>query len=279
MTQRAWINPGRTGQVVAAWLLALWLSALGLSALFGCASSPDAPDSGDRITDSDESGVRKRARIRLELALGYLEQDKTTIALDEIKQAIIADPNFADAYSLRGLIYMRLHDFGIAEASFHKALSISPDDPNVMHNLGWLKCQQALYPEAFQLFSQAIAMPLYGERAKTWMAQGLCQVRAGLRADAEQSLLKAYEYDAANPVTGYNLAHVLFQNADYLRARFYIRRLNNSEFANAESLWLGIKIEHKLTNNEALLQLANQLEKRFSQSREATALHQGAFDE
>jgi len=264
--------------VRAVWLSA-WLSIILSCSLGGCASSFDAANRGDRVTDSDESGVRKRARIRLELALGYLEQGKTTIALDEVKQAIIADPNFADAHSLRGLIYMRLNDFGIAEASFHKALSTSPDNPNVMHNLGWLKCQQALYSEAFKLFEHALAVPMYGERAKTWMAQGLCQVRAGLRVDAEQSLLKAYEYDPANPVTGYNLALVLFQNADYLRARFYIRQLNNSDFANAESLWLGIKIERKLANNEALLQLANQLEKRFAQSREAAVYHKGAFDE
>jgi type IV pilus assembly protein PilF len=126
---------------------------------------------------------------------------------------------------------------------------------------------------------QALANPLYGERAKTFMAQGLCQVRAGMLQDAEQSLLKSYEYDAGNPVTGYNLAKVLFQKADYVRARFYIRRLNNSELANAESLWLGIKVERLLVNNEALLQLATQLEKRFSTSHEAASYRRGAFDE
>ena len=249
----------------------------------GCATPSDAGGATSArteiVTESDESSERKRARIRVELALGYFEQGKSNIALDEIKQAIVADPTFSDAYSLRGLVYMRLNDFGFAEESFQKALSYKPNDANVLHNLGWLKCQQALYPQAIKYFTQALADPLYGERAKTWMAKGLCQARAGMNQDAEASLLKSYEYDAGNPVTGYNLANLLYQREDFVRAQFYIRRLNNSELANAESLWLGIKVEKRMGNGDASMQLATQLEKRFPQSREASAYHRGAFNE
>ena len=255
----------------------------GFYALSGCASKSDGASASvgraDIVTDSDESAEHKRARIRVELALGYFEQGKTTIALDEIKQAILADPGFPDAYSLRGLIYMRLNDFGLAEESFIKALQIRPQDPNILHNLGWLKCQQALYPDAIKYFAQTLANPLYTERAKTFMAQGLCQARAGRLQEAEASLLKSYEYDASNPVTAYNLANILFQRADFVRAQFYIRRLNNSDLANAESLWLGIKVERRLANTAAMMQLATQLEKRFSQSRQLASYRRGAFDE
>ncbi|MCM2296322.1 type IV pilus biogenesis/stability protein PilW [Rhodoferax sp.] len=263
----------------------LWplMALFGIAVLTGCASAPDSGQTGasrpDLVTDSDETSARKRARIRVELALGYLEQGKTTIALDEVKLALAADPGFADAYSLRGLIYMRLNELTLAQDSFLKALAVQPRDPNILHNLGWLRCQQARYPEALADFSVALANPNYGERAKTYMAQGLCQIRAGLRRDAEQSLLKSYEYDAANPVTGYNLANLLFQNADFARAQFYIRRLNNSQWSNAESLWLGIKVEQQMADRVAMMQLATQLEKRFPQSKEASAYRRGAFDE
>jgi type IV pilus assembly protein PilF len=108
---------------------------------------------------------------------------------------------------------------------------------------------------------------------------GLCQARAGLRTEAEASLLKSHEFDAGNPVTAFNLATLLFQRADYIRAQFYVRRLNNSELANAESLWLGIKVERRLENRDAMLQLAGQLLKRFPQSNEAVAYQRGTFDE
>ena len=272
----------------ACWQMKRWsfcacLLVVGLAGLTGCASRSAGSGPGDNgaeiVTESDEPEAHKRARIRLELAIGYFEQGQTTVALDELKQSIAADPNYAEAYSLRGLIYMRLNDFRFAEDSFKRALAINPRDSNVMHNLGWLFCQQARYPEAQQLFSQALSNPQYGERAKTFRAQGLCQVRAGRLADGEQSLLKSYEFDAGNPITAYNLATLLYQRGDFVRAQFYVRRLNNSELANAESLWLGVKIERGMENRDAMLQLAAQLVKRFPQSREATAYQRGAFDE
>ena len=252
------------------WLFFACLAVAGLTGISGCASKLDGAGpsaSGvEMVTDSDEPEVRKRARIRLELAVGYFEQGQTTDALDQLKQSIAADPTYGEAYNLRGLIYMRLNDFRFAEESFRKALTINPRDSNVMHNLGWLFCQQARYPESLHLFTQALSNPQYGERAKTFRAQGLCQVRAGLKEDAELSLVKSYEFDAGNPITAYNLATLLFQRGDYVRAQFYVRRLNNSELANAESLWLGVKVERRMENREAMLQLAAQLEKRFPRS-------------
>ena len=111
------------------------------------------------------------------------------------------------------------------------------------------------------------------------MTLGICQVRAGQRSEAEQSLTSAYQLDAGNPVIGYNLANLLYQRGELTRAQFYIRRLNNSQLANAETLWLGIKIERDLNNREVVSQLGDQLKKRFGQSREATAYEKGAFNE
>ena len=272
-TAPAWLSVSR-------WLVCAGLMAAGLTGISGCASRANAPaNNGDIVTESDEPEARKRARIRLELAVGYFEQGQTTIALDELKQSLAADPMYAEAYSLRGLIYLRLNDFRLSEESFKRALTITPGDSNIMHNLGWLYCQQARYPESQQLFSQALANPQYGERAKTLRAQGLCQVRAGQLADGEQSLLKSYEFDPGNPVTAYNLATLLYQRDDFARAQFYVRRLNNSELANAESLWLGIKVERAMGNRDAMQQLAAQLAKRFPASRELESYQRGAFNE
>ena len=254
------------------------------SGLAGCASGgPTTAAAGsnkaDFITDSDETDARKRARIRLELAVGYFEQGKTTTALDELKQSINADPTLFEAYNLRGLIYMRLNDAGLAEESFRRALIINPRASNVQHNYGWLLCQQSRVLEAVQMFSSAIADPNYGDRAKTWMTQGLCQMKIGKTAEAEASLAHSYELDAGNPITGYNLSLLLFNRGEFVRAQFYVRRLNNSELANAESLWLGVKVERRMDNREAMLQLASQLKKRFPQSKELALYEKGAFNE
>jgi len=254
-----------------------------LGALSGCATKPSA--SNDPVVvetpggASDEGEARRRARIRLELASSYFDQGKTTVALDEVRQVLAADPGFAEAYNLRGLIYMRLDDERQAEEGFKRALALSPRDPNILHNYGWLLCQRKRYSEGEDLFNQALQSPLYGDKAKTFMAQGLCQARAGRKAEAERSLARSYELDAGNPITGYNLATLLYQRGELVRAQFYIRRLNNSEYANAESLWLGIRVEHRRGDRVAMLQLVEQLKKRFPQARELSSYERGAFDE
>jgi len=249
--------------------------------LAACANKPAVQSTvgngAEVMTESDEPNTRKRARIRLELAIGYFEHGQTTVALDEIKQSLTADPTYADAYNLRGLVYMRLDDAGLAEDSFRRAIAINPREPNTLHNYGWLLCQQQRYGDAAAQFRLVLAAPNYADRAKTLMTQGVCLVKAGQLVEAERSLTQAYELDAANPVTGYNLAALLAQRADFSRAQFYIRRVNNSASANAESLWLGVKIERRLNNREALEQLAGQLQRRFPQSREAIAYERGNF--
>lgn len=274
------INARQIGVVALTWLLWSCFALTTVAGLSGCASNaPSATTTSDLVTDSDEPETRKRARRRLELAVLYFEKGQTTVALDELKQSIVIDPNFFDAYNMRGLIYMRLNDMPLAEESFRKALSINPKAAAVQHNYGWLMCQQGRLPEATKLFGSALANPAYGDRAKTWMTQGLCQMNNGQREQAEVSLLKAYELDAGNPIVAYNLAVLFFQRGESARSQFYVRRINNSDLANAESLWLGIKVERKLDNRDGVAQLGAQLVKRFSQSIQASAFERGAFDE
>jgi type IV pilus assembly protein PilF len=49
--------------------------------------------------------------------------------------------------------------------------------------------------------------------------------------------------------------------------------------ANVESLWLGIKVEQRLGNAEAVEQLAGQLRKRYPNSRELSSFERSAFNE
>jgi type IV pilus assembly protein PilF len=256
---------------------------MGLWLLSGCAGgaagTAASRSQGEPITESDEPEGRKRARLRMELASGYFEQGKTEVALDEIKQSLLADPGYAPAHVLRGLVYMRLNDPVLARESFERAMQINPRDPDTLHNYGWFNCQQGALAPSIDLFQRALASPVYGGKAKTLMAMGICQIRMGQLAEAEGSLARSYELDAANPITGYNLASLLFRRGEDTRAQFYVRRLNNSELANAETLWLGIKIERRLGHNDAVEQLAQQLQRRFPQSNEWAAYQRGAFND
>ncbi len=264
----------RTGSL----LLAGWLA--------GCASTVTSTavpvgDAGkDRVTASDQSEASRRANVRLQLASAYFADGQLTTALDEVKLALLADPRMAEAYNLRGLIYAGLGDDALAEESFKRALQLSPRDADVMQNYGWYLCMQKRYPEAQAQFQQALAQPQYRDAPRTILSQGVCEARAGQLQEAERTLQRAFALNPTSPVIAINLAEVLFQRAEYERARFYIRRVNASpQQATSQSLWLAARIEYRAGNRQAADEIAQQLLSRFPKSNEAADYRQGKLSD
>ena len=269
-----WRRAGLLG-LAASTVLAAAMSLSGCAAPGGSSAAVEK----DVISSDSESEVRRRARIRLELTTNYMQRGQATVALDETRQALLADPTFADAYHLRALIYMQMGDLNLAEENLVRTQALRPNDPDVMHNMGWLQCQKQQYAQADIAFDKALAIPSYMDRIKTLMSKGVCLVRSGKPEEAEPVLLKAYELDVANPIVGYELAQLKFRRGDLKRAQFYVRRVNNGNFASPDSLWLGIKIERGLGEQATVRQLADQMHKRFPDSKQMLAYERGAFNE
>ena len=261
--------------------LLLPVSAL-LLAVAGCANQTVVRQVDDREprTLSDQGDPERRARVRLELAALYFSRGQTTTALDEVKRALAAKPDLAEAFGLRGSIYAGMGEPALAEESFQRALQLAPRDGDTMHNYGWFLCQQKRYPEADAQFTAALAQPQYRDLVRTLLVQGICQARAGRWPEAERTLARSYELDPSNPVTAYNLSDVLLRRGELERARFYVGRINAvQEQTTAQSLWLAARIERKLGNASSLQDLGRQLRERFPQSTEALQFERGRFDE
>lgn len=250
--------------------------------LSACGSLPagDGPQGlADLKTQSDQTESERRARVRLELAAAYFAEGKSAVALDEVKQAIAADPKLPEAYNLRGLIYAAMAEPRLAEDSFRQALQLSPRDGAVMHNHAWFLCQASRHEEAQALFQRALAEPRYTGRVRTLLAQGVCLVRAGRLEPAQRVLAQAYELDPSNPFTGFHLGEVLFLQGDHERAAFYLRRLHaQPETASPRSLWLAARNAHRLGNAVEARMWGQRLRDRFPQAPETLLFEKGRFD-
>ena len=273
-----------SGVAARGFALAVTLLFVGVTGgLIGCAGDPSraaVEQSKDLVTESDESDASKRARVRMELSSGYFERGQMTTALDQVKLAIVADPSFAPAFNLRGLIYANLGDERLAEESFRRALVLNPRDADAMQNLGYFLCQMKRYAPADALFDQALATPQYRDIGRTWLTKGVCLAFAGQLAESEASLLRAYESEPTNPAVAVNLSEVLYRRGDYERARFFVRRVNAvPAVANGQTLWLAARIENRLGNRAGVRDFGEQLRRRFPDSREFNSFQQGNFDE
>jgi len=247
--------------------------------LTGCASGPAATTQGEQPASADQAENRRRAQIRLQLAVGYYEQRQMAVALDEIRQAVIADPTFAEAYVMRALIYMDMGENKLAEESFLQAIKLSPNSPDFNNNYGWFLCQNGREKESIAYFDAALKNRGYQSPAKALNNAGICSMKLKNRAAAERYFSQAFQYDPGNPTTNSNLARIYFDQGDYERARFYVGRVMKSDVMTADVLWLAIKIERKLGDRAAETSLATQLRRRHGGSAEFAAYQRGAFDE
>ena len=253
-------------------------------ALAGCTSTvtrTEAKADANAVPAApDPEQVKRGASVRLELASLYFSRAQFNTALDEIKLAIQADPKNGAAYNLQGLIYAALGNMAQADASFQRALQINPRDADTMNNYGWVLCQNQRYKEADVQFQQALVQPNYRGAARTMRVMGICQARDNRLDDAEASLLRSYQIDPSSAETAVNLAEVQYRRGEYERARFYIDRVNKSaDASNAQTLWLGARIEYKLGNVTLARSLGEQLRKRYPQAPETLAFEQGRFND
>lgn len=277
--------------------LAAWVLVLGACTATGVQTQA-SPSNFSSVASSLASQTPEQARTaaiaaelerlvqtRLELGAMYLQAGRYDVALGEVGQALQVQPQSVDAYNLQGWIYLALRDFAAADASFAHALKLRPTDADTLYNLGWSQCQQKHFEAAQQHFDAAQNAPRTLSSAngistaRILLARGVCQREAGQTEQATQTLLRAYASEPANNAIAYELALTYWQLADWPRAQFYIRRIHDSGQPTAASLWLGIRIERKLANAQAVIALARQLGQRFSSSPEWLKYEQGAFDE
>jgi type IV pilus assembly protein PilF len=261
-------------QAPAAGLLALCL-------LSACAGS-GAP-THELKTASDETASEKRAQIRLQLAVGYYQNRKYEIALDEVKQAIAAAPDLADAYGVRALIYTAMGENALADENYRYALRLAPHNPDLANNYGLFLCDAGARPaEAMRYFDAALANRTYASPVKAMVNAGNCSLKMKNIDAAERYLLDALRQDPELPALQVSLARVYFERRDYPRAGFFINRLTEAaklDTLSADVLWLAIRVRHMLGDRTTEATLAAQLRKRFPGSTEYAAFERGAFSE
>ena len=242
-------------------------------------SRPDTASSSVDI-DKRESGpseLRRRASIRLQLAINYYQDGKFSIALDELKQALTLDPNYADAHTVLALVYTELNQNDLAEQSFQRALQLDPTNSDLNNNYGWYLCQHGREKDSLRYFDTALKNPLYTQKAKPLQNSGVCSMKMGDQATAEDYFRRSFEIDPSGSVSAYNLATIYYDRKDFARARFYVAQVNNSPGPSAASLWLGIRIERRLGNRTNQVALESQLERLFAESREAQMQKRGNY--
>jgi type IV pilus assembly protein PilF len=246
----------------------------------GCAAPPKEPPPGiETGTIIGEVGApRNRARLHTELAALYYKRGSMAVALEELRTAKSADPNYAPTYSMFGLVYMELKEKRLAQENFERGLAISPNDPDINHNYGWFLCQTDREAQSIAYFQKAISNPLYPTPWRSYTAAGVCSLRMDKLKEAEQFFKRALQLEPDDSTALLQMGQIRYRQGNMDEARRYALRYNRMVPPTAESLWLAVRVERKLGDRTAELGYANQLRRRFPESREYQLLQRGAYD-
>ncbi len=275
-------------RAMQAWQLRTGALCVAAAVLAGCAGAGGSKSSDlqgatrELKTASDLTTTDKRASIRLQLAIGYYQEGNYDVALDEIKKAIAADPDLADAYSVRALIYTAMNEMVLAEENYLKATSLAPRNPDLMNNYGLFLCQVGRHQLGMAQFQAALKNPMYQSPAKAMINAGTCAIKSRDYASAERYLLDALRLEPDVSAIHAGLGRVYFERRDYQRAGFFINRLlaqSKMDTMSADSLWLAARVQRKLGEKAIETSLVTQLRRRHPGSPEFAAFQRGAFDE
>jgi type IV pilus assembly protein PilF len=256
-----------------------------LALLTACSSSVRQSEPSSVIlsetqnTAHNESDIRRRARLRVELAMEYFRSRQYSIALEELRHAQSIDADYSDVHNALALVYMDLNEAKLAEESFQRALRLAPNDSETNNNYGWFLCQNGQAQAAITYFQVALRNPLYATPAIAARNAGICAMKAGDLNSALDFLQRSFRLDPGSGLTMYYVAEVFYRLNEFEKARFYINRLNQQSEPTAPGLWLGIKIERRLGDRLSENRLAQQLGRRFPDSRENKAYQRGNFND
>lgn len=255
----------------------------GLVALLiaGCAAGPGAVSNTAEQAVSQQTSVnetQQRAKVHTELGSLYLEAGRFAVAQEEARVAVSADPNYAPAYNLLGLIDMTLREYAAADSQFRRALQLAPSDPEINNNFAWFLCQTDRAKESVPYFMNAIKNPLYTTPGKAMMGLGICYLKLQDDAAAEDFLFKATRIDPANAEAKYWLADIYYRKGRYFEARSQLNELNKIAEPSAASTWLALRVERKIGDREGEARYGSQMRRKFQGTPEYQKLMQGQYE-
>ncbi len=247
------------------------------TSVFAASGLPGMPP-GYMPSSEGDAQAYERAKIHTELGAQYYAAGQMGVALEEFNTAQAAERRYIPSLYMLGLVYMELKEDAKAEMYFRRALELDPDNSEARNNYGWFLCQRGYIDDSIKQFMAALKNPLYETPDKPYVNAGICSLKRKDDKNAEEYFQKALRLSPAQPQALLALADIYYRQENLPAARAQLLTYNKNQNPNPESLWLGVRIEHKLGDKNAEASYAQMLRQRFPLSKEAQALAANRYE-
>jgi type IV pilus assembly protein PilF len=223
----------------------------------------------------DQTQNEKASAVNVQLGIGYLQQNDFELANDKLSKALRQDPDSAPAHNAFAILQDRLLQTEKAEYHYKKATKLDPENSQAANNYGAFLCRHGRELESEKYFMQALKNPLYSTPEFAYTNAALCLLQVGEARETEKAKEYLGKAIAAKSDFGpalLSMAQLLFDQGEYVAAKFYLDRFHLVAKPTARSLWLAIRNTLQIDGQGDVTELAQRLGNEFPDSEEYKAL-------
>ncbi|MDI1300764.1 MAG: type IV pilus biogenesis/stability protein PilW [bacterium] len=211
------------------------------------------------------------ARDRVALASEYLRQGDNEKAQVQLKRALELDSSSPEAHHMMAVVLERDGNIKGADKEYRKALRLRDGYSQAHNNYGIFLFKNGRYKDAMPQF-QASAEDLgYENRAQAFEGLGRSALKTGDMETAKHAFVRALKLDPNLAASTLGMGEVQYASGDYPEARISYKRylkMTNDSAQTAQSLWLGIRLERRQGDANALASYELALKKLYPSSPE-----------
>jgi len=218
--------------------------------------------------DPAEEHSEKASAINVQLGIGYLEQNNMVQASDKLSKALRQDPKSASAHNAYAMLQDRLLQKEKAEEHYKIALELDPLNSQANNNYGTFLCLSNREAESEVYFLQAVKNPLYKTPEFAYTNAARCMISIKEIDKAKIYLRKALAANNRFAPALIASAELFFDDQNFKSAKVLMEHYHRVARPSARSLWLAIRIELDLGENQVAEALADLLYADFPESDE-----------
>ena len=129
------------------------------------------------------------------------------------RQAVLTEPDFAEAYANLGLMLDKKLDTDAAEACYRRSIELNPTYPQTFLNLGVLCASKKRFAEAEAAYERAIALDPGSPVG--WSNLGVLYACMKREAEAEQCYRRALSLDDSHRTARFNFSYLLLRQGRF----------------------------------------------------------------